>query len=278
MKIRILMLSLIGLIFFNSCSSDSDSSNSTSQNLDPNTILPKKIINEGIYSDGTYEFFYNQNKIDYIKCSAETEIDGAPVSFDLVFTYTGNLITKIQTVNGGQEFEYLNFTYQNNKLVNKKYTYDTTNGSGITTTVVFELDYVYNSNNTISVLADGILKTTYTLSEDQSYILKREQDEINYSEVSSSPFKNILGIKESFLDMGYYFGGAGVTVLDNLFASSASKNITSLSQYNISGIYFQSRDYSYSYNELLFPTTIIEFRGNGGFGFGYDSTSHIFYQ
>ena len=118
MKIRILMLSLIGFIFFSSCSSDSDSSNSTSQNLDPNTILPKKIINEGGFGV-TYEFFYNQNKIDYIKISTEI-VDGI---IEFVFTYTGNLITKIQTVSGGQESEHLDFTYQNNKLVNKKYTY-----------------------------------------------------------------------------------------------------------------------------------------------------------
>ena len=274
MKIRILMLSLIGLIFFNSCSSDSNSSNSTSQNLDPNTILPKKIINEGGFG-GTYEFFYNQNKIDYIKISnAEADVPG---SFDYVFTYTGNLITKIQIVSGGQESEHLDFTYQNNKLVNKKYTYYITNGSGITTTEVSELDYVYNSNNTISVLADGVLKTTYTLSEDQSYILKKDQAFIDYSEVSSSPFKNILGIKESFLDMGYYFV-LGDTLLDNLFASSASRNITRIEDNNpLSNVFVEKKEYSYSYNELLFPTSIIFFRGSG-FAFGYDSTSHIFYQ
>jgi len=54
MKIRILMLSIIGLIFFNSCSNDS---NSTSQNLDPNTILPKKIIEDGNGMSFFYEFF-----------------------------------------------------------------------------------------------------------------------------------------------------------------------------------------------------------------------------
>ena len=273
MKIRILMLSLIGLIFFNSCSSDSDSSNSTSQNLDPNTILPKKIINEGGFGV-TYEFFYNQNKIDYIKISnAEADVPG---SFDYVFTYTGNLITKIQIVSGGQESEHLDFTYQNNKLVNKKYTYYITNGSGITNTEVSELDYVYNSNNTISVLADGVLKTTYTLSEDQSYILKKDQAFIDYSYISSSPFKNILGIKESFLDMGYYIGGWD-SILDNLFASSATRNITRIEDYQLSNVFVEKKEYSYSYNELLFPTTIIFFRGSG-FAFGYDSTYHIFYQ
>ena len=262
------MLSILGLILFNSCSSDSDSNTPTSQNLDPNTILPKKIIKEGIYGDGTYEFFYNQNKIDYIKFSiAEADVPG---SVDYVFTYTGNLITKIETVSGGLLSERLDFTYQNNKLVNKKYTY------GITTTEVFELDYVYNSNNTISVLADGVLKTTYTLSEDQSYILKKDQAFIDYSYISSSPFKNILGIKESFLDMGYYIGGWD-SILDNLFASSATRNITRIEDYQLSNVFVEKKEYSYSYNELLFPTTIIFFRGSG-FAFGYDSTYHIFYQ
>ena len=271
MKIRFLMLSILGLILFSSCSSDSDSSNSTSQNLDPNTILPKKIINEGGFGV-TYEFFYNQNKIDYIKISTEI-VDGFE---EYVFTYTGNLITKIQIVSGGQESEHLDFTYQNNKLVNKKYTYYITNGSGITTTEVSELDYVYNSNNTISVLADGVLKTTYTLSEDQSNILKKDQAFIDYSYISSSPFKNILGIKESFLDMGYYIGGWD-SILDNLFASSATRNITRIEDNPLSNVFVEEKEYSYSYNELLFPTTIIFFRGSG-FAFGYDSTYHIFYQ
>ena len=274
MKIRFLMLSILGLILFNSCSSDSDSNTPTSQNLDPNTILPKKIINEGGFG-ATYEFFYNQNKIDYIKISNEI-YDGIE---EYVFTYTGNLITKIQIVSGGQESEHLDFTYQNNKLVNKKYTYYITNGSGITTTEVSELDYVYNSNNTISVLADGVLKTTYTLSEDQSYILKKDQAFIDYSYISSSPFKNILGIKESFLDMGYsYYIGGWDSILDNLFASSATRNITRIEDNNpLSNVFVEKKEYSYSYNELLFPTSIIFFRGSG-FAFGYDSTSHIFYQ
>ena len=57
MKIRILMLSILGLILFNSCSSDSDSNTPTSQNLDPNTILPKKIIEDGVNGMIFYEFF-----------------------------------------------------------------------------------------------------------------------------------------------------------------------------------------------------------------------------
>ena len=76
--------------------------------------------------------------------------------------------------------------------------------------------------------------------------------------------------------MGYYLGG-GVSILDNLFASSATRNITRIEDSPLSNVFVEEKEYSYSYNELLFPTTIIFFRGSG-FAFGYDSTYHIFYQ
>ena len=175
------------MIFFNSCSSDSNSTNSTSQNLDPNTILPKKIIEEELGSL-CFEFFYDQNKINYIQVSA--------VAFDefigdssgkCYFTYTGNLITKIQFGESGDEEGFIDFTYQNNKLINKKYT--TFSGG----TFITDLEYVYNSNNTISVLSNGILKTTYTLSTNQSYIVSKDGGNLLYSS-TSSPFKNVIGI------------------------------------------------------------------------------------
>jgi hypothetical protein len=82
-------------------------------------------------------------------------------------------------------------------LINKKYT--TFSGG----TYISDLEYVYNSNNTISVLSNGILKTTYTLSTNQSYIVSKDGGNLLYS-LTSSPFKNVIGIKEAFLDLGYY--------------------------------------------------------------------------
>ena len=102
MKIRILMLSILGLIFFNSCSNDSNSSNSTSQNLDPNTLLPKQIIITDVLSGNTLKqiFFYNGNKINYIT-STSTWFDEQSQSYvsnsgNTYFTYNGDYITKME--------------------------------------------------------------------------------------------------------------------------------------------------------------------------------------
>jgi len=268
MKIRILMLSIIGLIFFNSCSNDS---NSTSQNLDPNTILPKKIIEDGNGMSFFYEFFYTQNKINYIQIGEEFGVN----AIKCYFTYTGNLITKIQIGESGQELGFIDFTYQNNKLVNKKYTDFASVNGGPIQTLISNIDYVYNSNNTISVSSDGILKTTYTLSDDQSYIQRKDQGSVTYSS-TSSPFKNVLGIKESFLDLGYNFSSNSWYFFDILF-SSTTRNITSITPFG-GGLFFPDVHYSYTHNELLFPTNIIRFYGSVYGVPKYERTYNIFYQ
>ena len=269
MKIRILMLSLIGMIFFNSCSSDSNSTNSTSQNLDPNTILPKKII-EDRYGSLCYEFFYDQNKINYIQVDYFTNEElGGSGGGKCYFTYTGNLITKIQFGESGDESDFIDFTYQNNKLVNKKYT--SLSGG----TYISDLEYVYNSNNTISVLSNGILKTTYTLSTNQSYIVSKDGGNLSYS-LTSSPFKNVLGIKEAFLDLGYDVIPE-FDLFDTLF-SSTTRNIISITPFP-GGQSFDSLHFRYAYNELLFPTNITRFYGSNIFGaLIYEGTYSIFYQ
>ena len=273
MKIRILMLSLMGLIFFNSCSNDNNSSNrnsnnSTSQNLDPNTILPKKIIQDGAnYNSFSYEFFYNQNKINNIQVGDEFGVN----IFKCYFTYTGNLITNIQFGESGQVLGFIDFTYQNNKLVNKKYT----TFFSVNEISISDLDYVYNSNNTISVSSNGILKTTYTLSNDQSYITDKDYGFVSYNS-TNSPFKNILGIKESFLDLGYTISSnSGLVGFDTLF-SSTTRNIASITPI-AGGLNVYDQQFSYAYNELLFPTTIIRFY-NSIYGIPkYERTYNIFY-
>jgi len=276
MKIRILILSLIGLMFFNSCSTDNKSSNSTSQNLDPNTILPKKIILDMVNGGSSfYEFFYNQNKIDYIQLGQEFGVN----THKCYFTYTGNLITNIQIGESGQVLEYIDFTYQNNKLINKKYTSFLSFNGGPVQTSINNIDYVYNSNNTISVSSNGILKTTYTLSNDQSYIKNKDDVSVYYNS-TNSPFKNILGIKESFLDLGYSVstqnnvGGTDAS-FDTTF-SSTNRNIYSIGSGVTSS--FPEEHFSYTYNDILFPTVINRYYGSVYGVIKYDRTYNIFYQ
>lgn len=263
MKIRILMLSLLGLIFFNSCSSDSNSSNSTSQNLDPNTILPKKIIRENAFDESiSYDFFYNQSKLDHIHSNYFD--NGGNFEFDFNFTYNGNLITKIEVVNNtGQIYFKTDFTYNNNKLVNKQEThYDFINGS---INGFYDYTYTYNSSNNIITRTKTItdingdtftLTNTFTITNN---LVFRDNDNIWYS-TSSSPFKNIIGIQDAFIE-----GGTEYDAYDyfNIFFST-TKNIIDL----------EGGRYVYIYNDIEFPTTALSYPGSTITPVNYQ----IFYQ
>jgi hypothetical protein len=273
MKIRILILSVIGLMFFNSCSSDSNSSNPTSQNLDPNTILPKKVIIERPNSKSiTYDFFYNQNKIDHIDVSyIINNVLGS--SFPINFTYTGNLITKIEWNSG-----VMNYNYQNNKLVNKQIS---ENYQGVNTSNNF--DYVYNQNGTISASKDGTSYATYTLNTD-NLIVNTGQYDVWYNS-TSSPFTNILGVKECFIN--YFFNNPDTDAtgptpsiynngpVDDLFFSTI-KNINTCVP--MSGAGYKRIRYNYIYNDIQFPSTIFKYVDYLGSTNSPSTSINIFYQ
>jgi hypothetical protein len=254
MKIRILMLSLLGLIFFNSCSSDSDSSNPTTQNLDPNTILPKKIIRGDSSGEFiTYDFFYNQSKLDHIHYVSLN--NGPDVEFDINFTYNGNLISEVEVIdNSGQIVSNIAFTYQNNKLVNKLIT---------NVDYVFNIGYSYDSSNNIitrTFTSPGSVEVetdTLTIINNLVY----SESDISYS-TTPSPFKNITGIRDAFIENGTEYDYT--SSFDNLqyIFFSTTKNIL-----EDGSLYFV-----YVYNDIEFPTTI------NCYG-GYPGTSYsIFYQ
>ena len=245
MKIRILMLSIIGLIFFNSCSSDSNSSNSTSQNLDPNTILPKKIIRESELGapSTSFEFYYNQNKLDHIHCFLFSNNGYILDEFDFNYIYNGNLISEINVIdNSGVVIHKTEFSYLNNKLVNKKIT----NGQLNSIIDYTECNYTYNSSNDIITrnltrTFDGnTTTTTDTFSIENNLIFKNNAGG-NYT-FTSSPFKNIIGIKDAFKEGGLEFNPNNW--VDIFF--STTKNLIST----------EGGNYVYIYNDIEFPTSL----------------------
>jgi hypothetical protein len=252
MKFRILMLSLLGLIFFNSCSSDSNSSNSTLQNLDPNTILPKKIIRENAIDESiSYDFFYNQSKLDHIHHDYFN--NGVNIELDFNFTYNGNLISEIEVIdNSGQMVSNIEFTYQNNKLVNKLIT---------NVDYVVNIGYSYDSSNNIITRTitspDGVVDETNTLTIINNLVYP--YSDISYS-TTPSPFKNITGIQDAFIEMGTEYDHTSSFDYLHIFFST-TKNILRSSGYFV-----------YVYNDIEFPTTINYYGG-------YPGTSYsIFYQ
>ena len=237
MKHKILMLSLLVLIFFNSCSSDS---NSTTQNLDPNTILPIKVINENLFDESiTYDFYYNQNKIDYIHYKFFSGMVNG-FDYDIDFTYTGNLITEIKSMDtSGNVILDMLFTYQNNKLINKKVF---NNGQQI-----YNIDYIHNSNNTISI-TNNSYNYIYTITN--NLVTDNQNGPVFYSS-THSPYKNITGIDKCFIDIDLYDNSP--FQLEYLFTSTNNNNILSTSQHH----------YAYDYNDILFPITISKYEGGG---------------
>jgi hypothetical protein len=237
MKLKIVILSLLGLIFFNSCSSDSNSSNQTSQNLDPNTILPKKVIIDNYSGSTIYEIFYDQNKINYIKCVLED--NNQLIEFKINFIYNGNLISQITFIDmsTGNVLDDEVFTYQNNQLIQIGSTQD-----GVL------YNYMYNSNGVITETSPNSQDTTtYTISNGLvvSYIGNATNQTLSYYNNSSySPYKNILGIDKIYFIPNRSF-------LSDLFLFP--KNIRS-----IRGSF--TYRYTYTYNNILFPTSFIKER------------------
>ena len=257
MKIRILMLSLLGLIFFNSCSSDSDSSNPTTQNLDPDTILPRKVLYDNAFDElNSFEFFYNQNKIDYIVdkfIEGGTEIDYAT----FYFTYNGDLITEIKGIDTSGNVIYdMDLTYQNNNLIQKHIL-----SMGNEDLIENIYDYSYNPDGSITMSHDNY-NVNILINNGLVY---RINDIGIYCGNTFSPFKNIVGLDKVFFEFDYINGD-----LDN---RDNFGNLFISTKYNV--INSTRGLYNYAFNEIEFPISI--FVDDFDF-FGLDSNYYIFYQ
>jgi hypothetical protein len=267
MKIRILMLSLLGLIFFNSCSSDSNSSNPTTQNLDPNTLLPKQIIITDVLSGNTLKqiFFYNGNKINYITATSswfdEQSQSYVSNSGNTYFTYNGDYITKME--NNSSSF---NFTYQNGKIstcssVNwfpRDFSIDFqygSNGSVIRTTT-----YEPDLDNPIPPVVDYLNNLSNGLVSNKSSSPKEYNQ--NYYTSTNSVYKNIVGLNSKLSNLFTYSGSynyngyIGTPFDNNGYDLEFFTSLASIYNYSyIESGFFESLRYDYTYNEIDFPTS-----------------------
>jgi len=212
-------------------------SSQNSQNVNPSTLLPKRVLIEendgttgGSFNATSYEFFYNGNKIDYIKITFFDDQGGISYQGNLNFTYVGDLITQI-----GDE----TYSYQNDKLVNISI-----NGNCNGTNGVDTVNLVYNSPDSVTV-TNTFCGTPSTQNVVLANGICTNIDNKRVSHYSSySPFKNITGIDKIFFIPGID------AFLSLLFISSTT---------NTSSYYRESNNrigYLYSYNEILFPQTI----------------------
>ncbi len=232
-------------------------------------FLPKKIIN--IESSGsnttsdTTTITYNGNKIATYTNSDDDK---------LIFTYTGDLITKVDEYSGATLTNQSIYNYVNNKLITettiRNYVNTTT---GVTTVSKNKAVYTYNTdgtiiienyivdnttgvetkNNNISVvktLANGNLvkvsastTNTYSFGTENITNIYTFLNTLEYDN-KNNPYKNILGLSQVFLNKE--------------FSMNNCTKETSLTKYTTNGVTetppLDSIDYIYTYNSDNYPT------------------------
>jgi hypothetical protein len=259
------------ILVLSSCSNDREPQNEI-QNFDPNTILPKKIIIDdtrtGYVENSIYQFFYNGSKLNNIEAQTSDFERGNFTEGVYNFTYTGNFITKIEYIDNFSQFEmYVDFTYNNNKLVNKKFF--------VNNSLSENFDYIHNTNSITRnktsfdefgnpVLGiDGnprVITDNFTITNNLITIYNFVN--IDYSS-TNSPFKNIIGVKDAFVEGGVEDEFSDI--FDIFF--STQKNILN----NRHGVF------SYIYNNIEFPTTVMYFDDNR-LNFNKPKNYNIIYQ
>ncbi len=200
--IAIALVTLGLQLSLNSCSKDEESTPEPT----PALVLPKKFIfTEGSYNP-TSTIAYNGNKMVEINSIYTGEESGTSKS---VYTYTGDLITKLAEYENGVLSDQTDYTYENNKL--KSSIYARTNGQykskvvyiynpdGTVTRESYSIDIATgvetkNNDNTILTFANGNLVKGVSIQNQVDYTYKNTT---TYEYDNKNSFlKNVLGFNK----------------------------------------------------------------------------------
>lgn len=246
MKKRLCLFS-VALLFLVSCSSDDSSTppDPASQNL----LLSKTVEVDAFFGNFTTNYTYNGNKLVEIN-RYEEESD--------IYTYTGDLITKIEKFNvylSGTTDEITElvstdmFEYNsNNQLIEFKTTYPNSQMERVTT-------YVYNNNNTVTFEqyenfpgnTPELLKTgTITMQDGEISTLQVVKDfdsfTANYTyDNKNSLFKNVVGYDK--LMVTHIIGTQGSFTSGDTVLGGISHN------------FVNNGEFEYTYNADDYPIT-----------------------
>ncbi|WP_428232097.1 hypothetical protein [Flavobacterium sp.] len=210
MKKILCLFSALSMVLISSCSSD-DSTDVASE-----ALLPKKIVETTVENGKSgsldYTLTYDGNKLKDI---ATTDASRT------VYTYTGDVITKVELYRSSVLYSTDVYAYEGGKLVSKITTREASK------TTQSKLTFVYNANGTITAKSSAIVNkveipfdgtTTYTFSNGN--LVSTEYSDAGSEKITStfddkkSPFTNITGIK-LLLDLD-----------DNFDFSSVNNSIT----------------------------------------------------
>ena len=221
MKEFLCLFSALSIVLMSSCSSD-DSSTEESE-----TLLPKKIL-ETTVEDGksgslTYTITYDGNKLKDIALSDASRS---------VYTYTGDLITKIESYKSSVLQSTEVYAYEGGKLVSRIVTREANK------TIKEKLTFVYNTNGTITSKSSDIINnveipydttTTYVFSNGNlvstEYVNGLKEKITSTFDDKKSPFSNITGVK-LLLDLDDNFDfSSGNNILTNTIVTYDSDGL-----------------------------------------------------
>lgn len=210
MKKILCLFSALSMVLISSCSSDDSSSDNAS-----GTLLPTKItettVENGKSGSLTYTFTYDGNKLKEV---------GATDASRSVYTYTGDVITKVESYKSGILQVTDVYTYEGGKLATRITVREANK------TTQDKLTFVYNANGTVTAKFSSIENkletkydstTTYTFSNGNlvttEYLDGVKEKITSTFDDKKSPFTNITGAKLLLdLDNNFDFSSVNNTV------------------------------------------------------------------
>ncbi|WP_417942284.1 hypothetical protein [Flavobacterium sp. RS13.1] len=196
MKKFLCLFSALSVVLLSSCSSDDNNSDGGSSS----TALPSKItvttVEDGDTGTLDYTFTYDGNKLKQISLSDASKY---------VFTYTDNLITKVELYKSGILFSTYVYAYDNSGKLNSRIT-----TRAFSSYSKDKLTLVYNANGTVTVNASQIVdgeegeyyeSTIYTFANGNITSTEAIYDDEYSKKITStfdnkkSPFVNVTGLK-----------------------------------------------------------------------------------
>lgn len=244
MKKILCLFSALTIALMSSCSSDDNNSEEGSA-----ALLPTKItitsVEDGKSGSIDYTMTYDGNKLKQISLSDASKS---------VYTYTGDLITKVEYYKSGVLMSTDVYAYDNGKLMSRIST------SAFGSTSQEKLTFVYNANGTVNVNQSEIINkqeikydTTTLYTFDNGNIITEEYINGIKEKITStyddkkSPFVNIAGIKFLLsLDLDF-----------DLYSANNTLTSTTVT-YNSSGTAVQtaSAKYTNKYNSSNFLSEV----------------------
>jgi len=208
MKKILCLFSALSMVLISSCSSD-DSTDAASEKLLPTKIVETTVEN-GKSGSLTYTFTYDGNKLKEIALSDASKS---------VYTYTGDLITKVELFRSGVLQSTDVYAYEGGKLASRI----STTAFGFSQE---KLTFVYNANGTVNANESEIINkqeikydstTLYTFANGNmisSEYINGEREKITSTfDDKKSPFTNITGVKFLLdLDINFDFASVNNTV------------------------------------------------------------------